>query len=1283
MKLKFILFFIYPVLFLSAQNTFRIQDRLHWKTNSENKMISTQGKFLDFDNAVFTSPRLKIPSYRKEITLPSPGILKMQLLPKSQTTYNFENPGIAATELKTDYDLRSTIYQVRNEYKAIIELVPVKSNTTGNYDILNEFEIDIQFTPSAFPAPLPDFTFQSVLSNGEWHKISIKKNGIYKLDKSYFEKNLKLQVGNLDPRNIHIYGNGGTPLPESTDKEFIDDLMENAIYFKGEEDGKFDDQDFILFYANGPDAFSFDPLQQNYSYIKNPFSTESFYFIKIDNVPGKRITTIPSASQADYTTNLSFDFKHYQQDLVNLLDIDPNNQGSGKNWYGNELSNNRELNFGSEFIFDNIDISRNGKFAFAFAGRAPVIQTISAIVENKQTDVKIPAAVFNSSIPYPYANHVSKTDEFKPVSDLVQARLYYQPINNTISEGWIDFFQVSVWKNLVWNNKVLYIMDPAASNYNITEYRISNTTGNQMAWEITNPTNIKRIETQSINNLLSFRVQTLQSYRQFLLVDDRNNYEAPQYIGSVGNQNLHGMKDEDMIIIYPESFKSEAERLQNHRSRWSNIKVTAVELKQVYNEFSSGSQDPTAVRNMMRMLYQRNSNFKYLLLFGDGTYDLRYIDKRHEDQNIMITYETDESLDPIDAFPADDYYGLLDPSEGKDLKGMLDINIGRLCAKTPEEAKVIVDKIIRYDSDPKTLEDWKLNIVFSADDEDGNVHFSQAERIAESVKSRTPLFNQEKIYLDAFEQVTTPGGERYPEVNKAYANAFFQGSLVINYLGHGGYTGLAQERVLQNTDIRLLENYYKLPLVIVATCTFNGFDDPKVITGGEEGILNSRGGFLALFSTVRAVYSSDNFDLTNSVYKYLFEFENGYPLTMGEIMRRAKNDNASSGNMANLNTRKFFLFGDPSQKLAIPILKNAVLTINDKPLIAVPDTFRALETVNVKGQVINQAGVKQSDFSGKLYATVFDKEIELRTKGNDPGSNPTEYSLQRNIIYKGSVEVKQGDWEFTFIIPKDINYEFGKGKMSLYSTDEQLRDAAGFENGFIVGGVSNDSIQDDNPPLVKVFMNNDQFVSGGICDPNPILYSQISDDFGINISGNSIGHDLTAVIDQNTQSPIILNQVYKSKLNNPKEGELYYPLKNLSPGKHTLTVTAWDISNNSGQGSTEFYVIDPSEFAIDHILNYPNPFSSNTEFQFESNLGNVEMNITIHIQSISGKVVKTIEKTIQSTGYRITGIQWDGKDDFGSELANGVYLYRLSLRAKLGNELLQKTSDFHKLLILK
>lgn len=1278
MKLKIILFFVFGTFFLSAQQIFQFSEKIEWNSQLVRNSYGNSTQSIQFDHS-FKSPNYPgIAIYKKEFEVFGNGQLKARLIPKET---EFIKPDAAASStngLKPEFEINAQVFKARDKYVASIELIPMRN--VQQLEILKSFDLVVEFIPVGLPTqPLPNFTNESALVTGLWYKISIKQRGVYKIDKNFLEKNLKLDLNTIDPRNIRIYGNGGTPLPESTDAVFEDDLKENAIYLKGEEDGRFDENDFILFYANGPDLFQYDPAVSDYSYTKNPYSDVSYYFIKLDQNRGKRIPQVDGPSSQTYQSNSAFDFKHIENDFVNLLDLDAGSEGSGKNWYGEELSNTREFDFGNSFIFDHVDINKTGLFSFAFAGRAPVNHSVSAMVENEKITVSIPYVIYSSI--NRFANIARKTASFQPVSDLVKAKIVFPQSGGTVSEGWIDFMQISVWKKLIWSNKLMYVMDPNSYNFDASLFTINNVTSPKKIWDITNPLEVIQMNGSISNNQLQFSSNTLNSYKQFVVLDETLNFDSPQFIGTVGNQNLHGLKDPEMIILYHKDFKSEAERLQTHRIKHSNINVQAVEISQVYNEFSSGSQDPTAIRNFMRMLYLRNPKFNYLALFGDGSYDFRHITKRDADQNFIPTYETEESLDPITSFPTDDYYGLLDPAEGLNLIGKLDLNIGRLVARSADEAKNLVDKIIRYDTDPKTMEDWRLHVVFSSDDEDSNVHFNQSERISETVRSNYPVYNEEKIHIDAYEQVTTPGGERYPEVNKAFANAFFQGALVVNYMGHGGYSGLAQERILQNTDIKTLENYYKLPLVIVASCTFNGFDDPTKTNAGEEGLHNKQGGFLALFSTVRAVYSDDNFDLTSSVYNYIFQFENGLPLPLGEIMRRAKNDN--SAGFIRTNSRKFLLFGDPAQRLAIPLLKNEVDSINHKPLSSVADTFHALENMQVVGRVVDQSGSLQSDFNGKLYVTVYDKEISLRTKANDPTSYTANYKLQKNIIYKGLVNVNSGKWSFSFIIPKDINYEFGKGKISLYASDEKSKDAAGYEDRLIIGGVSNDSINDDKAPLVKVFMNNGDFVNGGICNPNPVLYSQISDDFGINISGNSIGHDLTAVIDQNTQAPIILNQVYKSKLNNPKEGELNYPLKNLSPGKHTVSITAWDISNNPGTGSLEFYVIDESDIRVDRVYNYPNPFSSETEFQFETNLIANEMEIIIQIQSVSGKLVKTINKIISNNGYRVGGIKWDGKDDFGSDLANGVYLYRLSLNAKTGNEIIHKRSSYQKLVLLK
>ena len=301
------------------------------------------------------------------------------------------------------------------------------------------------------------------------------------------------------------------------------------------------------------------------------------------------------------------------------------------------------------------------------------------------------------------------------------------------------------------------------------------------------------------------------------------------------------------------------------------------------------------------------------------------------------------------------------------------------------------------------------------------------------------------------------------------------------------------------------------------------------------------------------------------------------------------------------------------------------------------------------------------------------KEITLKTRRNDPGSNVSSFNIQKNIIFKGSTEVKDGIWEFSFIIPKDINYSFGAGKISLYASNLKDLDAAGYTDHFIVGGFKSDTLLNDQPPVVNLFMNNDQFANGGITDENPKIFAKISDDLGINITGNSIGHDLTAIIDQNSQSPIILNNYFKSKLNDFKSGEVTYPLKNLASGKHTLTVTAWDISNKMGSANIQ----------ITNVLNYPNPFVNYTQFWFTHNKPFEPLEVQVQVMTVSGKIVWSKNQIITTEGFLSREIKWDGKDDFGSDLANGVYVYQIKINGELDGEIIKKQSKIEKLLILK
>ncbi len=1257
-----------------AHAQYEIKDKLIWN-NEQNKSYESSNSIPFFKNCIRNVEFPDIPSYTAMIDLPSDGTIQTQLIIIRETPKKINNLH-SKNILFSNYQINTRILQERRKFKAVIELTPIRFASNQEIILLDEFEIKVNFIQKSIASsPAPPNTFISELSDGLIYKISIPKRGIYKITKAFFKDQLKVNADGLDPRNIRLLGNGGTRLPEKISTSRIDDLQENRIFFSGEDDGTFNDQDYILFYAEGPDKVIYNETNKTFSIDKNPYSDKSYYFIKLDNKKGLRIPQATPATTTEYNSGAGLGFYHHEKEIINLLDDDECNHGSGQIWYGEELSNTRNLDLSSELNLQDILLDKPVKIKGEFAARSSLNSNLKLNFNRQSKSYTLGASSFSCTTRYASSNPFEADFAYDGTTKDLSISFPNTSVN---SEGWLNYLTLNFSKLHSQFNEPVWIFDPEALNKN-TSYKLSNfSSKTRLFWDITIPSQIRSLP-NAINSKDTYNVSATSELSTFLCFSTDDNIPAPEFNGLVDNQNIHGLDKLDLLLIYHKSLKEEAERLLKHRTTFSKLSGAAVDIEWIYNEFGSGSPDPTAVRDFAKMLYTRNPNFKYITLFGTASYDYRHLSPNTKDYNLVPTYETAESLDPILAFPSDDYFGLLDDNEGENLIGLLDLEIGRILARTTEEARIIVDKIVRYDTEPKLMGDWKLNIVFSADDEDGNAHISDVESLAISNKSNFPIYNQQKIYLDAFEQISTPGGERYPEANKAINDEIFRGAFVMAYLGHGGPTGLAQERVLQENDIRLWENELRSPLMITATCSFTPYDDPRIYSAGQQ-TQAQKNGTVAIYSTVRAVYANENYRLTNETLEEAFKkTNNSYP-TLGDMLRVAKN-NLSTAGVRSDNNRKYGLFGDPAQKLAYPDLETEVTSVNGQAL-STQDTFKALQKIQIKGVVKANNGQIKQDFNGKLYITIFDKAVNLKTRGNN-GNSPFNYSLQRNIIFKGITEVKNGEWISEFTIPKDINYVSGQGKISLYATDEKELDAAGFTDKFVIGGFSKDAEKDDVPPVVKLFINNNDFVNGGICNENPKIYAEISDDYGINITGNSIGHDLVAILDGNDQNPIVLNTFFKSKLNSAKDGNVEYPLKNLSVGKHTLSLVAWDISNNRGLGNIEFNVISSDDVSIQQVYNYPNPFNKKTNFQFEMNYINLPTDITVQIQSLSGKIVKTIQEKITPTGYRITDIEWDGKDDNGSELANGVYLYRIGVHHSSSELIFTQKSDFQKLVILK
>jgi hypothetical protein len=1119
----------------------------------------------------------------------------------------------------------------------------------------------------------------SVLSSGYWYKIGVKNDGVCKIDKSFLES-IGINTANLNPNSINIFGNGEGKLPEINWVERTDDLAKNAIYIAGEGDGVFNDQDYILFYAWGPNRTYLNNINQLVQ-DKNIYSDYSYYFINID--PSGQPLRISNASYlSTVSTHQISSYSYYDQHELDLISL----VKGGQRWYGESFDVNSEQIF--NFSIPNI---ANNDVVF----NVSIASNASSISGSSQT-YSVNGNVLKSSF-LPVGNY-SRTELSMAYSNPQENIPLKVSIvrNSPTTQVYLDRITLNARRNLVFNSNQFNFRDLSSfGSGNIGKFTISNMPITGEVWDVTNRHQPIRMQGLFFGNDFSFNspIDTLKEFVAF----DNVVFQVPDKIGLIENQNLHALPQADYLIVTASEFIDQANRLANlHRE--NGLKVNVVTTQQVYNEFSSGMLDPTAIRDFCKMFYNRsisNSTLmpKYLLLFGDGTYDPK--NRVPNNNNFVPTYQVLESENDISAMVTDDYYGFFDPIESMNATDLLDIGIGRLLISDNTIAKQQVDKIEHYMKNGSTIYsgntanccggkspsnstfgDWRLKTILIADDEENGYFIDQdTEPNSKYIKKNYSSINLDKLYLDAYTQISNAGGQRYPDVFNAITDRVERGALVVNYVGHGGETGVAEERVITTPQIQRWNNINTLNLMVTATCEFTKFDDPSRVSAGEWVSLNPYGGAIALMTTTRSVFFGVNTITGQKFYENVFSRDvDNKPLTFGQIMMLTKNASGSSD-----NKRSFTLIGDPALRLALPEKRIVTDSINARNFFTDGvDTIRALSKVTVKGHITDFSSNLISNFNGIIAPTVYDKVKVNRTLGQDSKSPIIDFELQKNAIYKGKASVKNGYFEFSFIVPKDIDYSFGKGKISYYA-DNDVFDASGVDTNFIVGGIDKNGIVDNIGPEISIHLNNKNFVNGGITDEKPILMVDLFDENGINTVGNGIGHDIIAVLDQNTAKPIVLNEYYVSDLDSYKSGSIQYSFPELEKGRHSLTIKAWDVNANSSQNTIDFIVQDKQDLSLSHVLNYPNPFSSNTQFYFEHNQICNELETQIQIFTVSGRLVKTINQMVLTNGFRSEGIIWNGLDEYGDKLATGVYVYRLKVKTSDG----KSEEKTEKLVILK
>jgi len=1194
---------------------------------------------------------------------------------------------VLGVDLNSDeLKLRWAVREERGNRKLVVEYLPI-TMVSGQPTKVSLAKINYSTTTDYGRPKSNSFTDNSVLAMGEWYKIGVTEDGIYRLDRDDLAS-VGIDVESLNPQALNIAGNGFGQLPYENDQDRPDDLLVNAIYIAGEIDESFDDDDYILFYAKGPHSWTYDSEVRLFDHAKHEYCDTSYYYIGVNTgIPPKRISNLESSGASPTVEVNDFnDYVFHEVDRENVLK-------SGRTWYGEKFDVQTTYNFaGERFTFPNIVADtaltlRSELISRSTAG-GPSVFEISVNGESASTNIGNVGVSVTSS--FASEGDITLTTN-TPSPSLNITFNYTKSVPSDI--GWIDWFNVNLRRELRMAGSQMDFRDVnSVGPGEVARFNVQNVGSVDEIWEVTDPSNVRRVSFSVAGNTGSFTLPS-DELREFVAFTG-SSFKTPSLFGTVANQNIHALGlngGVDMVIVAPAFMYSQAEELAElHRNYEEDpLNVEVVKLHQLYNEFSSGMRDVTAIKWLMKMFYDRSDGNpdlapRYLLLFGDGSYD--NVNTTQSNTNLIPTYQSLNSLSPVRSYVSDDYFGLLSDDEGESPIDLMDISVGRLVVKNQAEASSVVSKIRRYIENPQNADlscsgnessfgSWRNIIALVADDEDGNDHMEKSRTISEQIESYTKDFNIERIFTDAFQQVATPGGDRYPDVNAAIDRRVRNGAFIINYIGHGGELGWAQERILDIPTILEWDNTYNMPIFMTATCEFTRFDDPLRTSAGEFVLLNAGGGGVALLTTTRLVYAEPNFQLNVAFYDALFNRPEEEDFTrLGDVYRDCKNNSVSAGLP---NHRNFSLVGDPALPMAIPEERVEITSITDT-LGNPVDTLKALGVARVMGTVVSEeTGQLLDGFNGLVEATVFDRVKERTTLRNDGGSAFT-YPTQEDIIYKGLAEVNNGNFTFDFVLPKDISFAVDTtARISLYAYSLES-DAAGFRDGLSIGDRDENAVDDGTGPDIDIFMNDENFVFGGYTNTEPVLLAKIFDPNGVNTVGTGIGHDISAVIDGDVSNTLVLNDYYESDLNTFKSGTVRYPFDELDPGNHSVELTVWDVHNNSNKSYLEFVVAESEELAIERVLNYPNPFTTRTEFFFEHNQSCEFLNVLIQVYTVSGKLVKTINTVSNTNGFRNEPIPWDGRDDYGDRLATGTYVYKVSVMNPSG----ERAEKFEKLVKL-
>ncbi len=1104
----------------------------------------------------------------------------------------------------------------------------------------------------------------SVLASGEWYRLTTTDEGVYVLTAAYLRA-IGVNPAAINPQTIKVYGNGGIEMPENILAQRPTDLVENAVYVEGEGDGRFDEGDYVVFFAKSVRNSRFNASSHLLEHYLHHYTEQNYYWLTFGGGAGKRMPVQQSLSDPPVASPVKFlDMVVVEEEKVNLL-------GSGKDWFGKTYSPGESFTYANSLpglVADDVITYQLRLVARSDAAQARA----SFTVRESGTQLgryELDGVYYESAGAYASSGIFTATGTSNLSNNT--SRLSFAFASPSVSaSGWNDWIRIEYPRKFeALNGNYLRFRSPDNIT-GVTRYTLEQFASSPVILNVTQPDNVRRV-TGAVGTYAFHAQETSGSVSEYCAASP-SAFRQPAGVTKIDPQNLHGdTTGVDFIILTTPEFRSAANRLKDYREQpqHGDLRSVVIDVNQIYNEFSGGLTDVTAIRDFLKFAYD-NRRPRFVLFLGQGSYDYKGLLGARS--SYVPTWQSDETLVDVGSYATDDFFV-------KFGSGFFPLSLvtGRINSRTSQEADAFIAKLMRYE-DGSARDSWKMRMLFVGDDGwttestegEGTIHSQQAEVLATVYTPNE--FEKKKIYIAEYPTVQSAQGRRKPGAYQDIIDRINEGVLVTNFTGHGNPAVWTHESIfLVQTSIPQLVNANKLTVIFLATCNFSQFDDPKRSSGSELLINKADGGAIGAVSATRKVYSFDNAAFHQGVFQKLFRRDSfdrlvvERPATAIYLFKTFQNSE---------NDQKFFFMGDPTMKLQYPSGYASVDSVNHQPLSGPPVAMKALARISVQGTIRDAANQLDTTFNGRIALTVNDASRKILIINFPIGAPPWPYTGSGGTIYRGQNSVTKGKFNATFIVPKDIAYadSTAKGRLVAYFVDSlRAYEGAGFTDNVRVGGTEN-VVPDTAGPAMVLYLGSRGFRSGDVVGEEPLLLVDLVDSNGINTSVSGIGHRIEAWVNSSSQSKDITD-FYSSQLDDYQKGTVQYSLKGLPKGRNSIRVRAWDTFNNATMKETFFDVSSTDQLRITDVFNYPNPFANGTSFTFKQNLL-ASLNVTVKIYTLAGRLIQSISAV---SGGEFIRIPWNGRDRDGDILANGVYLYKVIVRTtdgRYGSEVLGKLS---------